>query len=440
LVRNACRLGALAILLASCVTVAPTPPNLYIENLPQSLVTPLTLEERIQMEEAWDQLRQGWVDKAEKAFLRLGPASPLYNAGLGYIFLLRENIPSAEGYFKLAADENPDSLLAHLGLAQLYQKTGDEDKTFNELREVLKIDPASAWAKQGYEFLKMQKTEQAIETARAAVARGDLESGRESYLKALHYSPESIPTHLALARLYKDESRLSNALVHLKAASAARPEDLEILGLYAETLAEAKQYEKSLEIYQKMLEIDSANERARQRVEELKSKLGIVEIPSLYNEIPLAPAITREDLAALLAVKLKDVLGELPSQPPIIVDISASWAVKFILKVTSLDLLEIYPNHAFQPKRNVSREELAETIFKVIKYLESRGHQFIPQIPPDMIHIEDVPPDHYSYRTIIQVLSYQIMELYADKTFRPNQTVSGADAVKTVDILLALVR
>jgi Tfp pilus assembly protein PilF len=439
-VRNACRLGALAILLASCVSVAPTPPNLYIENLSQSLVTPLSLEERIQMEEAWDNLRQGWIDKAEKDFLRLGPASPLYNTGLGYIFLLREDFPSAEGYFKLAVEENPDSLLAHLGLTQLYQKVGDEDKTFNELREVLKIEPTNAWAKQGYESLKTQKTEQAIETARAAVARGDIETGKESYLKALHYSPDSIPTHLALAGLYRDEDKLSSALVHLKAAAANEPENIEILDVYAETLAEAKKYEQSLEIYKRILALDSGNQQARQQVESLKNRLGIFEIPSLYNEIPLAPAITREDLAALLAVKLKDFLGETSSQPPIIIDISTSWAVKFILKVTSLGLLEVYPNHAFQPKRDVTREELAEALLKVIKYLEGRGHKFISQIPLDMIQIQDVASDHYSYRTITQIVSYQIMELYPDKTFRPDQTIPGTEAVKTFDILLALVR
>ncbi len=440
MVRYACRLSTLCVLLASCATVAPTPPNLYIENLPQSLVTPLTLEERIQMEEAWDQLRQGRLDKAEEAFLRLGPASPLYNPGLGYVFLLREDFPSAEGYFRLALDENPGSLLAHLGLTQLYQKIGDEDKTFNELREVLKIEPTNFWAKQGYESLKTQKTGQAVEAAREAIARGDTEHGKESYLKALHYSPESIPAHLALARLYRDEDRLSNALVHLKAATEVEPDNIGILNAYAETLAEAKEYERSLEIYQEILARDSGNQQARQQVESLKSTLGIFEIPSLYNEIPLAPAITREDLAALLAVKLKDVLGETSSQPPIIIDIATSWAVKFIIKATSLRLLEIYPNHAFQPKRNVTREELAETLLKVIQYLEGRGHRFIPQIPLDMIQIQDVAPEHYSYRTISRILSYQIMELYPDKTFRPDQTVPGAEAVKTFDVLVALVR
>ncbi len=440
MVRNACWLGALAILLASCATVAPPPPNLYIESLPQSLVTPLTLEERIQMQEAWDLLRQGWLEKAEKAFLRLGPGSPLYNLGLGYVFLLREDLPSAEGYFLLAVEENPGSLLARLGLTQLYQKTGDEDRTFNELREVLKIDPSNFWARQGYEYLKRQKTEQAIEAARTAISRGDTETGKESYLKALHYSPESIPAHLALARLYRDENKLSSALVHLKAASAVEPDSVGILNAYAEALAEAKDYEQSLEISQKILSLDSENQPASGRVEALKNRLGIFEIPSLYNEIPLAPAINREDLAALLAVKLKDVLGEAAGQPPIIIDISTSWAARFILKVASLGLIEVYPNHAFQPKRQVTREELAQTILKTIRYLEGRGHRFIPQIPQDMIQIQDVSPDHYAYRTILQVLTYQIMEIYPDKTFRPELTVPGAEAVRTFDILLALVR
>ena len=440
MVKKACLLGALSILLASCVTVAPPPPNLYIENLPQSLVTPLTLEERIQMEEAWDTLRQGRLDRAEKAFLRLGPLSPLYAVGLGYVSLLQDNFPAAEEYFKLAVKETSGSLLAHLGLVQLYQKTGEEDKAFNALREVLKIEPLNSWAKEGYESLKAQKTKQAVASAREAAAKGDVETAKESYLKALHYSPESVEIHLALAGLYRSENKIPSALVHLKAAAAGAPDNIEALQMYAATLAEAKQYDRSLDVYQRVLELDSGNQEARQQVEVLKNKLGIVELPSRYNEIPLAASVTREDIAALLAVKLKDVLEETAAQPPIIIDISASWASKFILKVTSLGLLEVHSNHAFQPKRTVTRAELAETLFRVIQYLEGKGHRFIHQMPPGRIQAQDVTPDHFYYQPISQILSYQIMELYTDKTFRPDQPVPGPEAVKTIDILLALVR
>ena len=440
MVKKAYRLGALSILLASCVTVAPPPPNLYIENLPQSLVTPLSLEERIQMEEAWDFLRQGRPEKAEKAFLRLGPTSPLYAVGLAYASLLLEDFPTAEENLKLAVTDNPGSLLAHLGLAQLYQKTGEEDKAFNALREVLKIDPLNSWAKEGYEGLKAQKTEQAVVSAREAAARGDNETAKESYLKALHYSPESVEVHLALAGLYRSENKIPSALVHLKAATAGAPDNIEALQMYAATLAEAGQYDRSLDVYQKVLEVDSKNQEARRQVEELKNKLGIVELPSRYNDIFLATAVTREDIAALLAVKLRDVLAETAVQPPIIIDISASWASKFILKVTSLGLIEVHSNHAFQPKRAVTRAELAATLFRTIKYLEGKGHRFIHQIPPNRIQVRDVIPDHIYYQPISQILSYQVMELFPDKTFRPDHPVPGPEAVKTIDILLALVR
>jgi tetratricopeptide (TPR) repeat protein len=440
LVKKACRLGALSILLVSCVTVAPPPPNLYIENLPQSLVTPLTLEERIQMEEAWDFLRQNRPDKAEKAFLRLGPASPLYAVGLGYVSLLLEDFPAAEENLKLALTETPGSLLAHLGLAQLYQKTGEEDKAFNALREVLKVDPLNSWAREGYEGLKLQKTEQAVASAREAAARGENETAKESYLKALHYSPESVEIHLALAGLYKSENKIPSALVHLKAAIEGAPDNIEALQMYAATLAEAKQYDRSLDVYQRVLELDSENQAARQQVEELKNKLGIVELPSRYNEIPLATAVTREDIAALLAVKLRDVLAETSVQPPIIVDISASWASKYILKVTTLGLLMVHSNHAFQPKRTVTRAELADTLYRTIQYLESKGHRFIHQIPPNRIQVQDVTPDHIYFQPINQIISYQVMELYPDKTFRTDQPVPGTEAVKAIDILLALAR
>lgn len=437
---KACRLGALSILLISCVTVAPPPPNLYIENLPQSLVTPLSLEERIQMDTAWDYLRQGRLDKAEKAILRLGPENPLSAVGLGYIALLREDFPTAEQYLKSALAEDSGSLLAQIGLAQLYQRTGEEDKSFNSLREILKIDPLNLWAKEGYEALKLKKTEQAVSSAREAAARGDNAAAKESYLRALHYSPESTDVHLALAGLYKRENNLSSALVHLKAAAAGSPNNIEILQTYAQTLAEAKQYDQSLDLYRRVLEIDSQNLEARRRVEELKNKLGIVELPSRYNEIPLSPAVTREDIAALLAVKLKDVLPEAAGRPPIIIDISASWASNFILKVTSLGLLNVHSNHAFQPRRAVTRAELAEMLYRTIQLLEKKGHRFIHQIPPSRIPLQDVTSDHIFYQPISQILGYQLMDLFPDKTFRPDQTVSGAEAIKAIDILVALSR
>jgi Tfp pilus assembly protein PilF len=359
---------------------------------------------------------------------------------LGYISFLHEDLTTAEAYFQSALSEFPDLSLAHTGLAQIYERTGDEDKAFNELREVLKISPEHPWAKTEYEALKTKKTEEAVDEALAALSQGDSEKAKEAYLKALHYTPGSVAVHQALAEIYKKEKKLSNALVHLKAAVAAEPGNKKLLENYGATLSEAGQYERSLEVYEKLLELNRANKTIQERVESLKNRLGIYELPSRYSEIPLTEAVTREDMAALVAVKLKDILTEPSPQPPIIVDISASWASKFILKVTALGLLDVYSNHTFQPRKSVTRGEMADLVFRIIKYLESRGHRFIRQIPMERIQIGDVTPEHLYYMPIIQILSYQVMELYPDKSFRPDLILSGPEAIRIMDILLALVR
>jgi len=440
LVKKAVLSISLSIILSACVTVAPPPPNLYIEGLPQSMTSDLTLEERIRAEEAWGYLRDGWIEKAERSFRRLGEDSPLYFVGFGYLSLIQDGYEAAEQHFKLALQDRPNFLLARLGLAQVYQKTGDEDRLFDELGAILNTDPQNSWARHAFDALKAAQTELAESSAAEALASGDKEKAKSEYLRALHFSPESAKIHLALAEIYKQEKRPSSAIVHLKAAAASEPGNVRILQAFAATLAETGDFERSLDVYEKILEIDRGNKEVAEQVENLKNKLGIYELPSRYNEIPLAAAITREDLSAVLAVKLGNVLGEPGTQPPIIVDIAASWAAKFILKVASFGLLDVYSNHTFQPRRVLTRAELAETLCRIIRYLEPRGHRFIPQISPQRIQISDVTSDHYYYQPISQILSYQIMELAADKTFGPDKPVSGPEAIKTIDILLALIR
>ena len=429
----------IVILLISCATVPPPVPTLYIEDLPQSVTATLTLEERIVAEDAWDSLQIGRGDRAARTLARLGEGSPLYFVGLGYAYFLQERLLEAEQSFQAALVESPDLTLAYLGLAQLYQQVGQEDQAFNALREVLKREPGHPWARPEYEKLKEKKTRDTIAVAEMAQAQGDSARAKESYLKALHYSPDSVDAHLAIAEIYKREGLLSSALVHLKAAAAIDPRNKRLLEKYAETLADSKQYERSLEVYENLLELDKGSKRIQGKIENLKNQLGIYELPSRYHEIPLAISLTREDLAALLAVELRDYLGEPATQPPIIIDISTSWASKFILKVTSLGLLDVYSNHSFQPRKDVTRAELAEALFRVIQNLEEKGYRVIRQIPIEMIQVKDVSLENYYYPAILQILAYQVMELFPDMTFRPDQPLSGQEAIKIVDVLLALI-
>ncbi len=176
------------------------------------------------------------------------------------------------------------------------------------------------------------------------------------------------------------------------------------------------------------------------RIKSLQNKLGIFELPSQYESIVSSETITNEEIAALLGVKFKGIVEEVTAKPPIIIDIATSWASKFILQMTFLGLLDVYPNHTFQPKKIVIRAEMADILLRLTRYLEKKEHSFIRQIPPERIQISDISKKNYYYQPIIYCVSYGIMDLYPDRTFKPDLPVSGQEFIRALDIIMALIK
>jgi hypothetical protein len=171
--------------------------------------------------------------------------------------------------------------------------------------------------------------------------------------------------------------------------------------------------------------------------------------------------VTKEQMSALIGVKFKDILDKPEGRPPIIIDISTSWASRYILDAASLGLLDVYPNHTFQPRKIITRAEMAEILHRLIRKLEAKGHRFIQQIPPERIQIKDVSPDNFYYRPIVMMISYDLMSMAGGRRFNPDQPVmmisydlmsmaggrrfnpdqpvSGADAMQHLALILALI-
>ena len=430
----------LTFFLGACATYQPPPPTLYVGSLPPSIVTELSLDERIIIEDAWNSLKQGNGSKARKALSKLEEQNPFYYVGMGYAYFMLDDLALAQDFFKAAERYSPNMSIIHLGLAQIYQKKGQEDLAFAEYREVLKIEPDHSWVAAQYETLKVKKTEESLNEGRISLSAGDTENSKEAFLKALYYSPESTEAHLALADIFQTEDKLESALVHLEAASKNEPENQDVLKKYGEALFLANENKKGLDVYVNLVEKEPENQDYRQRLEILKNRLGIFELPSQYNTIIASEAVSKEEMAALLAVTFKDILDESSKAPDIIIDIATSWASDYILKTTSLGLLDIYPNHTFRPKKIITRAEMAEILLRLIEHLGEKSYRFIQQIPPDKIQISDVLPDNYYYQPIIEIVSYDIMSLSLDQTFKPDVPISGQESIKLLDIILNLIR
>ncbi|MGQ9471555.1 MAG: S-layer homology domain-containing protein [Candidatus Aminicenantales bacterium] len=427
---------------SACLPPPPslTPPPFPLESLPPAITATMSLQERLIAEEAWNELRRGNLPAAEISLAKLRKLGASFYLITGFIQLTRmENAAAKESFEQVLADF-PRLSLAYAGLAQAYLNLGDKEAAFTALREVLKEEPENKRARELFNELKENRTNELREAAGQAIKQGNLTAAKEALLQGLHYSPEAVDLHLTLAQVYRQEKNLASALTHLRAAVDLAPRQRDLLRQYAEALLEAEQYSRSLDAFERLLELNPGDKEIQARLAAIKDKLGIVELPSQYDAIPRLETVTREDVAALIAVKFKNFLPRQGDSPPIIIDIATSWASRFIIQTASLGFLEVYSDHTFRPKNIVTRAEMAETLARMVHYFREQGKKLVPQIPREKILIPDVSQEHAYYTSIIEAISYQLMELSTDKLFKPDSPVSGLEAARTMDVLLSLIR
>jgi Tfp pilus assembly protein PilF len=440
MVKRAAVIGLALLAAWSCASVPTAPPAFYVEELPAAAAMRLRLDDRIAAEDAWDALKAGRPDQAKRYLMKLGTANPVREAGLAYADLLAGNIPAAEARFNSSLAGSPDMTPSRVGLAQIYESRREREKTFDEYREILKREPAHRWAGPRFVSLRNDLVKGSTADAREALVSGNRETAKREFLKVLSFDPQAADAHLELARIYQQEKNTPDALVHFKAALEGRPEDKALMREYAEFLTESGELGQSLDVLEKLAAAEPKDAAVTKRVEEVKAKLGVYELPSQYDGIPALEAVTREDLAALIGVKFADALEAPGRQTEILVDISVSWAQRYIVQVASLEIMSVADNHTFQPRRIINRAELADAAVRLIGVLQTRGAKFVPLVETRRIQIADVSIGSFYYPSITRALAYQIMSLTPDRMFEPEKTVSGEEAIRIMDIIHGLAK
>jgi len=96
------------------------------------------------------------------------------------------------------------------------------------------------------------------------------------------------------------------------------------------------------------------------------------------------------------------------------------WAGCDINTLTSNDVLAGYPDRTFKPNRPVTRAEMAAMAVK--------GLDLSCACPSASEMFRDVPSDHWAARHIALAVENGLMSGYPNNTFKPNQTLSRAEA------------
>jgi hypothetical protein len=166
----------------------------------------------------------------------------------------------------------------------------------------------------------------------------------------------------------------------------------------------------------------------RQRRDRLRERGRASELPAEYAAIPGQPQATRGDLAALVGIRLRAVVAAAKSRPSVVAtDVRGHWASRWIMEAIRAGVMDVLPNHTFQPRAVVRRAELAGTVSRLLAIAGAAPGQ----ADRSRVSMADVGPGHLSYDDIAAAVGAGVLSLDGGN-FRPSRVVTGQEAADAI--------
>jgi thioredoxin-like negative regulator of GroEL len=379
------------------------------------------------LEKAWRRVLTGDAKGAEKAFRRLLAKRPGLipaETGLAYAWLRAGRVSEAANGFEATLARRPEYQPALMGAAAVAAKGADLERALELYRRASATSPEDTRAKKRLAEVKLRLTEKRVAEARRALDEGDSASAIAAYRQALDAAPEVAGLRLALADLLLGEGDAPGAAEVLAADPVG---DRQTRLRLAEVLSGLGEYQRALDTLQMILGRDPRDAEARTRAREAREALTLSQLPEEYRRIPAATRVSRAELAALLSINVSILSRLPPGEAKVAVDIAGSWARGHIARVLALEVMELFPNHTFQPALSVRRGELARAAARV---LDLSGASRRPGPMPT-----DMAPANVSYEAAIAAVGAGLMELTPEGAFEPGRPVTGREALDVVEAL-----
>ena len=424
-------LVVVAVLLPSCAP-RPAPPIPEGEDYvyPSPGAGEVSARERQDLEKAWRRVLAGdgrAVGDYQK-ILSKRPDLRAAQTGLAYAHLRNDQVRAASAAFDAVLAQHPDDVPALVGAGSTAFRRGAVDDALALYRRALESAPDDPVVRTRTASLKLQVTERHMAAAEVARGSGDDETAAREYEAALDVAPEVAGMRLALAELLLARDEGTRAVATLRADPTG---DRQVMLRLGAVLQGQGRYEEARAVYREMLVRDASDLEARRGERAAQDALDFQSQPEEYRRIRQSPRARRADLAALLAVKVTALARLPPSEPRVAVDISSSWAREHIATVIGLGIMDVYPNHTFQPRAVVRRGDLARATSRVLRRLGwRRGAGAGPT---------DMSPSHLDHDAVVTAVAAGLMHYVPGGAFEPWRPVTGREAVDVVDGLARLV-
>jgi tetratricopeptide (TPR) repeat protein len=422
-------LGLLAAACAKRLTVPLPEGEHYVA--PAVAGSPLSEVEERALRAAWSEVLAGDLAAAERRYRRLlvrRPGLPPAATGLSYARLRAGRLEEAAAGFAAVLQAHPDDVSALVGAGATAARRGRLDEALAAYRRALRSVPEDPLVRKRVATLKLRVTERRLALAEAALERGEQGEAAREYRAALEAAPEVTGVRLALAEILAGQGDPWAAVALLEADPK---DDRQVALVRAGLLMELKEFARAIEVYEALRALDPSDEAARAGEAAAREALFRLGMPEEYQRIETAPGVTRAELAALLVVRVPALRRAAPGEPRVAVDIGGSWAREHVARVLALGIMDVYPNHTFQPGAAVRRVDLARALARVLDRLGWPPSP--PQAPADM------PRSHLDYAAVARAVGAGVLGLTEAGDFEPWRPVSGREAADAADALDRLV-
>ncbi len=384
---------------------------------------------------AWQALQAGDLRAAERDFsatLKQEPGFYPAEAGLGYVALARKDNKAAAAHFAraLAGDSAYAPALAGRGEALL--TLGQREQALASFEAAVAADPQLTPLRSRIEVLRFRGLQDDVDAARKAAEAGRLADAHALYERTLAASPDSPFLYRELAIVERREGHLSAALEHARKAAELNPGEPRNFVTIGEIFEAQGEFVKAADAYGAAAAIEPS-ESLDARIGELREKAAFAAMPAEFKSIETSPSVTRAQLAALIGVRLDDLLKRAsPTNAVVLTDTRGNWAAPWILSVSRAGIMEAYPNHTFQPNAIVRRGDLALAASRALSLIAAENPRRAASWRNARGRFPDLPQGHLSHPAASVAVQSGVMTPMDDGSFQLSRPITGAEALAAI--------
>ena len=388
------------------------------------------------MSSAWQRLQAGDLRNANREFNEsLKRSATFYPAetGLGFVALAGRDFKQASSRFSAALAKNDRYLPAWLGLADAHVGLGNDVEAIAALERALEIDPKREALRDRLELLRFKEVQSLIGAGQRARQANRYDEAARLLERALTLSPSSTIILRELSALETARGSLDAAEEHARRAIQIDANDAESHAALGAVLEARQQYRDAAAAYGRAAAIDP-RPIWRERSTALREKANLSAIPPEFRDLPAAATVSRAQVAALIGTRLEVLVERAPKKvAAVATDVRTHWAAPWILPITQAGIMEVLPNHTFQPAATVRRADLAKVIAQLLAVLAAERQIDLGRWRASRPRFADLPPTNLFYNAAALAIASGAMDTLEGNRFQPTRPVTGAELVAAIE-------